>query len=213
MTMAQVLILVGAGAGAALGQFGVTAAYRYAEPRSIAVYDYTNVIFTALFGFAFFGQVPDALSVVGFAVILLAAFGICDARAVVRSAEELVVPGGMRSLAAGDGRYRGVYTGDEDTSRKQAYHNGTAWTWQMPLFPEAYYITHGRFGRATAISLLSSMSVQLDNGCIMHMPEILDGDYPHKPRGCDAQAWGLSEYYRVWKLLHPASKSAEKDHE
>ena len=76
MTMAQVLILVGAGAGAALGQFGVTAAYRYAEPRSIAVYDYTNVIFTALLGFAFFGQVPDALSVVGFAVILLAAFGM-----------------------------------------------------------------------------------------------------------------------------------------
>ena len=76
MTFAQVLILVGAGAGAALGQFGVTAAYRYAEPRSIAVYDYTNVIFTALFGFAFFGQVPDALSVVGFAVILLAAFGM-----------------------------------------------------------------------------------------------------------------------------------------
>ena len=76
MTIAQVLILVGAGAGAALGQFGVTAAYRYAEPRSIAVYDYTNVVFTALFGFAFFSQVPDALSVVGFAVILLAAFGM-----------------------------------------------------------------------------------------------------------------------------------------
>ena len=83
----------------------------------------------------------------------------------------------------------------------------------MPLFPEAYYITHGRFGGATAISLLSSMAVQLDNGCIMHMPEILDGDYPHQPRGCAAQAWGLSEYYRVWKLLHPASKTIEKDHE
>ena len=76
MTFAQVLILVGAGAGAALGQFGVTAAYRYAEPRSIAVYDYTNVVFTALFGFMFFSQVPDARSVVGFAVILLAAFGM-----------------------------------------------------------------------------------------------------------------------------------------
>ena len=46
------------------------------EPRSIAVYDYTNVVFTALFGFAFFSQVPDALSVIGFAVILLAAFGM-----------------------------------------------------------------------------------------------------------------------------------------
>lgn len=76
MTFAQVLILLGAGAGAALGQFGVTAAYRYAEPRSIAVYDYTNVVFTALFGFLFFDQAPDALSVAGFAVILLAAFGM-----------------------------------------------------------------------------------------------------------------------------------------
>ena len=109
--------------------------------------------------------------------------------------------------------YQGHYCGDEDTRRKVAYHNGTAWTWQMPLFPEAYYITHGAFGRATAVSLLSSMAIQLDNGCIMHMPEILDGDWPHKPRGCDAQAWGLSEYYRVWKLLHPDSKSIGKNNE
>ena len=73
MTFAQVLVLLGAGVGAAIGQFGVTAAYRYAEPRSIAAYDYTNVIFTALFGFVFFSQVPDLTSIIGFAVILLAA--------------------------------------------------------------------------------------------------------------------------------------------
>ncbi len=74
MTFAQVLILLGAGVGAAIGQFGVTAAYRFAEPRSIAAYDYTNVIFTALFGFVFFAQVPDVASVIGFIVILVAAF-------------------------------------------------------------------------------------------------------------------------------------------
>ena len=73
MTWSQIAILLGAGVGAAIGQFGVTAAYRYAEPRSIAAFDYTNVIFTALFGFAFFAQVPDLLSVAGFVVILLAA--------------------------------------------------------------------------------------------------------------------------------------------
>ena len=76
MTWSQVAILLGAGVGAAIGQFGVTAAYRYAEPRSIAAFDYTNVIFTALFGFAFFGQMPDILSIVGFAVIVLAALRI-----------------------------------------------------------------------------------------------------------------------------------------
>ncbi len=73
MTFAQVLVLLGAGVGAAIGQFGVTAAYRHAEPRSIAAYDYTNVIFTSLFGFFFFAQVPDVASVVGFVVILVAA--------------------------------------------------------------------------------------------------------------------------------------------
>lgn len=74
MSAAQVLILLGAGAGAAIGQFGVTAAYRYAEPRSVALYDYTNIIFTAALGFAFFGQIPDAVSLLGFVVILFAAF-------------------------------------------------------------------------------------------------------------------------------------------
>ena len=76
MTLAQIAILLGAGAGAALGQFGVTAAYRFAEPRSIAAVDYTNVIFTALFGFMFFGQVPDVLSIIGFIVIVIAALGV-----------------------------------------------------------------------------------------------------------------------------------------
>ena len=70
MTLAQVLILVGAGAGAALGQFGITWAYRFAEPRQIAVYDYSGLIFVAAFGFLAFGQVPDAWSCLGFATIV-----------------------------------------------------------------------------------------------------------------------------------------------
>lgn len=73
MTILQVLALLGAGAGAAIGQFGITAAYRYAAPRQIAVYDYLNILFTAVFGFVLFGQVPDAWSLAGFAIIVLAA--------------------------------------------------------------------------------------------------------------------------------------------
>ena len=74
MTWRQVLILFGAGAGAAMGQFGITLAYGYAAPREIAVFDYSNILFTAVFGFLFFGQVPDAFSLVGFVAIFLAAF-------------------------------------------------------------------------------------------------------------------------------------------
>ena len=74
MTWRQVLILFGAGAGAALGQFGITLAYGYAAPREIAVFDYSNILFTAAFGFLFFGQIPDAFSLIGFVAIFLAAF-------------------------------------------------------------------------------------------------------------------------------------------
>jgi len=73
MTAAQVAVLFGAGGGAALGQFGVTLAYRYAAPRDIAVYDYANILFTAALGFALFGQVPDGWSLAGFALVVFAA--------------------------------------------------------------------------------------------------------------------------------------------
>ena len=74
MTWRQVLILIGAGGGAAIGQFGVTMAYGFAAPKEIAVYDYSNILFTAALGFIFFSQIPDILSLVGFAAIIYAAF-------------------------------------------------------------------------------------------------------------------------------------------
>ena len=73
MTFAQVLILLGAGIGAAIGQFGITLAYGYAAPREIAVFDYSNILFTAAFGYCFFAQVPDIWSILGFVAIILAA--------------------------------------------------------------------------------------------------------------------------------------------
>ena len=73
---AQLAILLGAGVGAAIGQFGVTAAYRLAEPRVVAVFDYMNIIFTSLFGFFFFSQKPDTPSIIGFVLIIAAAIGM-----------------------------------------------------------------------------------------------------------------------------------------
>lgn len=70
MSLLQIAVLLAAGACAALGQFGITWGYRFAEPRQVAVYDYTGIIFASLLGFLAFGQIPDMLSVVGFAVII-----------------------------------------------------------------------------------------------------------------------------------------------
>ncbi len=69
MTAVQLLSLLGAGMSAAGGQFSITAAYSYAPAREISVYDYSQVIFAAGLGFVIFGQIPDALSWLGYAVI------------------------------------------------------------------------------------------------------------------------------------------------
>lgn len=69
MTWAQLGLLLLAGLAAAGGQFAITAAYSLAPAYEISVYDYANVVFAALLGFALFGQIPDVLSVLGYVVI------------------------------------------------------------------------------------------------------------------------------------------------
>jgi glycogen debranching enzyme len=143
-------------------------------------------------------------------------------RAVNAAIEHLIVPGALRSLAplpvrvplpvrAADGQllndplrpYQGRYEGDEDTRRKPAYHNGTAWTWTFPVACEALARAWNFEPGAVvaARSLLRSAEWLLEEGCAGQLPEIVDGDSPHTQRGCDAQAWGVAEALRVWKLL------------
>ncbi len=69
MTLGQFVCLIGAGLFAAVGQFGVTFAYSYAPAKEISVFDYTQVLFSALLGFWLFGQMPDILSMLGYVVI------------------------------------------------------------------------------------------------------------------------------------------------
>ena len=67
------MILLLAGLSAAGGQFSITAAYCYAPAREISVYDYSQIIFSAVLGFVVFGQLPDALSWLGYGIICLMA--------------------------------------------------------------------------------------------------------------------------------------------
>ena len=143
-------------------------------------------------------------------------------RGVEAAQRHLVIPGALRTLAplpvapplpilGADGTllndpnfpYQGRYEGDEDTRRKPAYHNGTAWTWTFSVFCEAlaraWDLSPGAVAAARAY--LGSMEKLLQENCLGQIPEILDGDAPHPQRGCDAQAWGVTEALRVWKLL------------
>lgn len=69
MTGTQILILLLAGLAAAGGQFSITAAYTYAPAREISVYDYSQIIFSAILGYFVFGQVSDAMSWLGYLII------------------------------------------------------------------------------------------------------------------------------------------------
>ncbi len=73
MSPRQLLCLCGAGVMAAGGQFSITAAYTYAPAKEISVYDYTQVIFAAIWGYFIFGQQPDVFSVIGYVIIISAA--------------------------------------------------------------------------------------------------------------------------------------------
>ncbi len=154
------------------------------------------------------------------------AFGFFKGERARRTADAalryLVVPGAVRTLAPlpvepplpiyrGDGQllnnprepYWGRYQGDEDTTRKPAYHNGTAWTWLLPTACEALARAwdHSPGAVAAARALLGSLDKLVLSTCLGQLPEIVDGDAPHTPRGCDAQAWSVTEALRVWKWL------------
>lgn len=165
-------------------------------------------------------QIDDALRCNQlFAVTLGAVTDESLARNMIDACEQLLIPGAIRSLAdrpvnypaavhRGDGSllndpyrpYWGIYSGDEDTRRKPAYHNGTAWTWPFPSYAEALVIAYGEPARPTAQAILASSTDIINNGCLRHSPEVLDGNAPHTQRGCGAQAWGATELFRVMKL-------------
>ena len=133
----------------------------------------------------------------------------------------LLIPGAIRSLADQtvtpplgvygpfgllnnpNHPYQGHYRGDEDTRRKPAYHNGTAWTWPFPSYCEALALLDPEHLTPIARELLHSITPLVESGCIGHVPEVLDGNTPHIQRGCWAQAWGATEAYRVLKRLQP----------
>jgi len=144
-----------------------------------------------------------------FALSLGAVTDAVLARRILAVTERLVVPGGIRSLDVAHPLYRGVYAGDEDTSRKPAYHNGTVWAWPFPMYAEAA-AAYGALTRKQALSLLASAVENLNAGCVCHISEIADGDAPHAQKGCRAQAWSASELLRVWMSLAGGKSSAPR---
>jgi predicted glycogen debranching enzyme len=121
--------------------------------------------------------------------------------------EKLYTPVGLRSLSPDDPNYKSHYGGNAFL-RDSSYHQGPVWSWLLGPYIEAGMKTEGELFRAEALDIISRFMYHLNEGCIGTVSEIFDGDAPHHPRGCVAQAWGVAEVLRMIKtysLFHAGS--------
>ncbi|HEX8634041.1 MAG TPA: amylo-alpha-1,6-glucosidase [Pyrinomonadaceae bacterium] len=121
---------------------------------------------------------------------------------------ELLTPYGLRSLSPRHPDYRPRYEGDA-RARDTAYHQGTVWAWLIGPFITAHLRVHGRTPASLdqARGFLRAFREHLTEAGVGQVSEIFDGDAPHTPRGCIAQAWSVAELLRceLEELTQPAS--------
>jgi predicted glycogen debranching enzyme len=111
--------------------------------------------------------------------------------------KQLLTPYGLRSLARGHEKYCGKYTGNT-FQRDCAYHQGTVWAWLIGAYCDAYAKVNGKPGKKEMAGLLSGLIAHLEDAGLGSVSEIFEGDAPHRPVGCFAQAWSVSELLRVY---------------
>jgi predicted glycogen debranching enzyme len=120
----------------------------------------------------------------------------------------LLTPFGLRTLAPEDPNYRGHYTGGP-ASRDGAYHQGTVWPWLMGPFITAYLRVNksSEAARRQAGEWLRPLQKHLLGPGLGQIPEIFEGNAPHRPVGCIAQAWSVAEILRVTVELAKLGRS------
>lgn len=129
--------------------------------------------------------------------------------AVVRTVrEQLLTPCGLRTLSPADPAYRGRYRGNP-AERDGAYHQGTVWPWLLGAFGEASLRVAedpGREKENLLLYLRTFLRQHLVEAGIGSVSEVFDGDAPHRPGGCIAQAWSVAELIRLYTLLGDTGK-------
>ena len=113
-------------------------------------------------------------------------------------ARDLLTPVGLRSLAPAEPGYAGAYAGGP-RERDSVYHQGTVWGWLLGPFSLAHYRVYRDRGAARAF--LACLAGTIDRYGLGSLAEVFDGDPPHKPGGCIAQAWTVGELLRAWREL------------
>ena len=129
-----------------------------------------------------------------------------QARAVLKTVEaKLLTPFGLRSLAPAEPGYTGVYGGGAASAspkqRDMSYHQGTVWAWLLGPWIDSRMRVYGKtddnVAEITAQLLMLFLHHLPNEAGLGSISEIFDGDAPHAPRGCIAQAWSVAELLRV----------------
>jgi glycogen debranching enzyme len=108
----------------------------------------------------------------------------------------LLTPFGLRTLAPSDPMYRARYEGPP-AERDLAYHQGTIWPWLLGPFVAANLRFNAEAAKWRATGIVDSLRKFMLARGTGQIPEIFDGDPPHQPRGCYAQAWSVAEVLRA----------------
>jgi predicted glycogen debranching enzyme len=113
--------------------------------------------------------------------------------------EHLLTPYGLRSLTPKHEKYVGKYAGNR-WQRDCAYHQGTVWPWLIGPYCDAYTKVNGtgKAQRREIARLIQPLLDHMSDTGLGTVAEIFDGNAPHRPGGCFAQAWSVSELLRVY---------------
>jgi len=124
------------------------------------------------------------------------------ATAVVRTVrDKLLTPRGLRTLSPDSPAYRGRYVGGPD-ERDAAYHQGTVWPWLLGPYVDAIFAVEKKeCARAEAGQILAGLLDSTDEAGLGFIAEVFDGNPPHRPGGCIAQAWSVAAAIHIWKRL------------
>lgn len=137
---------------------------------------------------------------------------------------DLLTPKGLRTLSPHDLAYKGNYgDGKEHANqydRDITYHQGTVWPWLFGPWVDSRIYAYGNEPenyKFIAEKLAPIFDHVLSEGCVGSVSEIFDGDAPHQPRGCVAQAWSVAELLRILKdypaiTLHDTAGSERTKH-
>ncbi|WP_204112532.1 DMT family transporter [Shimia biformata] len=71
-TATEAMLLVTAGLVGGVAQIFLTSAYRYAEASTVAPFDYASMLFSILFGYVFFAEIPTIYTLIGSGIIIAA---------------------------------------------------------------------------------------------------------------------------------------------